>query len=112
VSGWVEVSCGRGPVGVAQHGVEGAGKVVGQRAASALPPAGAPRWRQQHQQQQQQQQQQVEGERGPQHPLEEGPRGGGALAPAAPGPGAGGEEHGAGLELLVTSETFRLAFNS
>lgn len=31
--GVVAVSCGRGAVGVAQHGVEGAGKVVGQCAA-------------------------------------------------------------------------------
>lgn len=66
--GVVAVSCGRGAVGVAQHGVEGAGKVVGQGTAVVL-------FRQRHQasQHQQQQEEQVEGEGSTQYPVEEWP---------------------------------------
>ena len=70
-------SRGRGAVGVAQHWVEGARKVVGQRAAVVL-------LRQGHQagQDQQHQEEQVEGEGGPQDPVEEG-----SIPPLLPGPG-------------------------
>lgn len=62
------VSRGRRAVGVAQHGVEGAGEVVGQRAAVVV-------LGQRHQagQNQQHQEEQVEREGGAQHPVEEGP---------------------------------------
>lgn len=60
-------SRGRGSVGVAQHGVEGAGEVVGQRAAAVV--LGQ---RNQAGKNQQQQEEQLEGERRPHHPGEEG----------------------------------------
>lgn len=65
-------SRGWGPVGVAQHGVEGAGVVIGAGAAVVL--VG-----QRHQagQNQQQEEQQVEREGGAEHPPEEGGSGGG-----------------------------------
>ena len=60
-------SCGRRAVGVAQHGVEGAGEVVGQGAAVVL-------LRQRHQagQNQQHEEEQVQGEGSPEDPVEEG----------------------------------------
>lgn len=75
-------SYGRWPVGVVQHGVEGAGEVVGVVATVVLLAHG-------HQagQADEQQQQQVDGQRRPQHAVQEGraPRRGG-------GGGGGGPE--------------------
>ena len=63
------VSGGRGPVGVVQHGVEGAGEVVADAAAGV-----ALGERDETGQQQEQQQEHVEGEGGPEDPVEEGAR--------------------------------------
>lgn len=60
---WRNPLGGRWPVGVPQHGVEGAGEVVGLGAAVVLFGGG-----QQAGQKQQQQQQQLQGQRCPDHP--------------------------------------------
>lgn len=75
----VAFSCGRGAVGVAQHGVEGAGEVVGQCAAVVL-------LGQRHQagQDQQHEEEQVEGEGRSEDPVEEGPAWG-RVPPLLPG---------------------------
>lgn len=62
-------SCGRRPVGVAQHGVKGAGQAVGQGAAGV---AGGPGGQAAQRQKQQQQQQEVDGHRHAQHSPQEG----------------------------------------
>lgn len=60
-------SCGRRPVGVAQHRVEGAGKVVAASAARHVLCQ-----RDQTRQQQKEEQQELQREGGAQHPVEEG----------------------------------------
>lgn len=72
-------SRGRRAVGVAQHGVEGAGEVVGEGAAVVL-------LGQRHQagEDEQHEEEQLEGEGGPEDPVEEGPARGG-VPPFLPG---------------------------
>lgn len=60
-------SCGRRPVGVAQHGVEGAGEVVGAGAAGRVL-----RQRDQTRQQEEEEQEELQREGGAEHPIEEG----------------------------------------
>lgn len=67
-------SCGRRPVGVAQHGVEGAGKVVGAGATGRVL-----RQRDQTRQQEEEEQEQLQREGGAERPIEEGARRRGVL---------------------------------
>lgn len=60
-------SCGRRPVGVAQHRVEGAGEVVGAGAAGHVL-----RQRDQTRQQEEEEQEELQREGGAEHPIEEG----------------------------------------
>ena len=93
-------SRGRGSVGVAQHGVEGAGKVVGQGAAVGLLGQGH-----QTHQHHQQQEEEVEGEGRPENPMEEGARRGSVLTP-----GLGSVEGGRnGSQLHVMNLNIELA---
>lgn len=70
-------SCGRRPVGVAQHGVEGAGEVVGAGAAGHVL-----RQRDQTRQQEEEEQEELQREGGAEHPIEEGARRWGVLLSA------------------------------
>lgn len=64
-------SCRRRAIGVAQHGVEGAGEVVGEGTAVIVLGRGN-----QAGQRQQQQEEQVQGKRGSQNPVQEPPASG------------------------------------
>lgn len=102
-------SCGRRPVGVAQHGVEGAGEVVGERAAVIL--LGQ---RNQAGQDQQQQEEDVEGEGSAENPVEERPSRG-RVPPVLPEP-TRGERDGftrssSTIHLLKISEGLKIGKN-